>query len=162
MTFIAPGVVQTQSPVDYDHVWWSIRYPELAAWVEPGHARGYFDLACLYLDNTSCSPVRNVSRRQTLLGLLTAHVAALNAPINGQTPSPLVGRVTNVAEGSVNIATDYPQEPGAEWYAQTKYGAMYWAAVAGLRRARYYPGPQPFRENGFALPTGRMIVGRRV
>lgn len=161
MTIVSPGAPQTESPVSYDHTWWSIRYPELAAWTSPGMAQGYFDLACLYLDNTGCSPARDVPRRQLLLGLLTAHVAALNAPLNGAAPSGLVGRINSASEGSVTVAVDYPQEPGAEWYAQTKYGAMYWAATAGLRMGgRYYPGPQPFRENGTALPVGRMIVGR--
>jgi hypothetical protein len=161
VTLTTAGAPQTESPVAYDHTWWSVRYPDLAAWTSPGQAQNYFDMACLFLDNTGCSPARNVPQRQFLLGLLTAHIAALNAPLNGQAAGTGVGRVASAGEGSVNVSFDYPQEPGAEWYTQTKYGAMYWAATAGLRMGgRYYPGPQPFREVGTALPVGRMIVGR--
>jgi hypothetical protein len=163
LTLVSPGAPQTESPVAYDHTWWSVRYPELAAWTSPGAAQGYFDLAQLYLDNTACSPARDVGRRQILLGLLVAHIAALNAPINGVASGVAAGRVASAGEGSVNVSFDYPQEPGAEWYTQTKYGAAYWAATAGLRMGgRYYPGPQPFREGGAYLPAGRMLVGRRL
>ena len=145
---VMSGAVQTGTgvPVVWDYAWWQLRYPDLATWTGPGAAEGYFEIATMYLDNTATSVVQDTGRRQILLGMLVAHIAQLNAPLNGQPPSTLVGRVASAAEGSVNVAVEYPPVPNAEWFTQTKWGAMYWAATAIYRHARYYPGPQPFRE----------------
>ncbi|MBS0990103.1 DUF4054 domain-containing protein, partial [Acetobacter okinawensis] len=53
----------------------------------------------------------------------------------------LVGRVASASRGSVSVTTDYahPSERVA-WFAQTPYGAAFWAATRGLRQARYIPG----------------------
>ena len=78
-----------------------------------------------------------------LLNMLTAHIAALNAPLGGQPSSPLVGRVSNATEGTVTVATDNQYPPGSvQWYQQTKYGAAFWAASAQYRTAIYAPGPR--------------------
>jgi hypothetical protein len=76
--------------------------------------------------------------------MVTAHIAALNAPIGGQPSSPLVGRINNATEGTISVQTqmDYPAG-SAQWFVQTKYGAAYWAATAGFRTMRYLgPGQQ--------------------
>lgn len=172
----APGVVQTVGPVVFDYAWWAARYPELATWCSPEIAGSYFDLATLYLDNSDGggtpavipwlglaagsraggSPVTDIPRRQMLLGLLTSHIAALNAPLNGQASPTTVGRIASAGEGTVNVSFAYPEVAGAEWFVQTKYGAAYWAATARYRTARYYPGPQPFgRGAGFYSGRGR-------
>jgi hypothetical protein len=158
---MAGGAVQTVGPVQFDYTWFQTRYPDLARWCSPDMAQGYFDLATLYLDNTDVgtppsqvlgygfvgcryggSPVTNIPQRQILLGLLTAHVAALNAPLNGQPSSTLVGRISSATEGSVSVTVDYPQVAGAEWYSLTKYGLQFWSATARYRRGGlYFPGP---------------------
>ena len=141
------GETQTTSPVTFDYTWWQFRYPELAEWCSPGMAQGYFEVATGYLDNTDASPVRDIRRRQILLGMLTSHIAALNAPVNGQQSPTGVGRVSAATQGSVSVTFDYPETAGAEWFTQTKYGAAFWQATARYRRARYHPGPQRFSQD---------------
>ena len=136
-------------------------------WVSPAMAQNFFDLATLYLDNTDggsqpyttpfgvCgsravgSPVRNIAHRQILLGLLTAHFAALNAPLNGQPSPTTVGRIGSASEGSVSISMDYPQIAGAEFWGQSKYGMQFWQATARYRLGKYFPAP----------PRGRYLYG---
>jgi hypothetical protein len=163
------GTVQTVGPVYFDYKWWAIRYPDLAEWCSAGQAQGYFDIATLYCDNTDngtptpamCDlwmalgmlgyppiggPIQNISRRQILLGLLTAHVAALNAPIDGNPPRSLVGRISNASEGSISVAVDYPQNPNEAWFNQTKHGAAFLKATGQYRFPQYFPGPGALRD----------------
>jgi hypothetical protein len=117
-----------------------IRYPEFAS-VDPGLLQAYFDEATIYLSNTECSVVRNIEPRALLLNMLVAHIAAINAGVNGQPASPLVGRVNTATEGSVSVGTAMDGVPGtAAWFMQTKYGSSYWQATAQYRTARYIPG----------------------
>ncbi|CAG4889335.1 DUF4054 domain-containing protein [Paraburkholderia gardini] len=123
---------------------WSARYPELAASVSQPQAQGYFNEATLYCDNTPCSVIRDLCMRAVLLNMVTAHIAALNAPLNGEASSPLVGRISNATEGSVSVGTQLDMPAGsAQWYSQTKYGLAYWQATAQFRSMRYVPGPVP-------------------
>ena len=166
------GANQTVGPVVFDYAWFQRYYPTIAEWVDPDVAQGYFDLACVFCDNRDpgtnipfdinpiwdffgCpgsrwvgSPVRDIGIRQKLLGLLTAHIATLFAPLNGQPSPTLVGRISGATEGSVSVSVDIPQIPGAEWFVQTKYGFLFWQATAIYRTFRYIPGRQPFREYG--------------
>lgn len=133
--------------VTFSYADWSLRYPELAASVSAPLAQLYFNEASLYCDNTPTSIVRDLPTRELLLNMLTAHVASLNASLNGQESSTLVGRISNATQGSVSVATQMDLPPGsAQWFAQTKYGAAYWAATARYRTMRYVPGPVPVTE----------------
>jgi len=134
--------------VPFDYSWWSDRYPELATYTPAMVAEGYFEQATGLLDNTNLSPVTDFTRRQVLLGLLTSHIAALFAPVNGQPSPQAVGRIASASEGSVSVSFDFTTPPGAEWYAQTKYGMTYWTSTTRYRTMRYYPGPTPFRQFG--------------
>lgn len=126
----------------FDYAVWSARYPELAGFVDQPLAQAYFDEATLYLDNTDGSIVGDVSRRAVLLNMITAHIAQLNAPIDGKSSSPLVGRITNATQGSVSVAVDYgAQSASAQFWIATKYGAAYWAAMAQYRTFRYIARP---------------------
>jgi hypothetical protein len=132
--------------VAFDYSLWSARYPELAASVQPATAAAYWAEAGLYCDNTACSVITDDSaggQRAMLLGMVTAHIAAINAPLNGQPASTLVGRISNATEGSVTVATqnDYPAGT-VQWWQQTKYGAAFWAATPQFRTARYVHGPR--------------------
>ncbi|TAL90909.1 MAG: DUF4054 domain-containing protein [Candidimonas sp.] len=133
--------------VDFDYSGWSARYPEFSTSVSAGLAQQYFNEAQLYCDNTPCSPVTDASpggQRAVFLNMLTAHIAALNAPLNGQPSSPLVGRINSAAEGSVSVQTQLDMPAGtAQWYTQTKYGIAYWTATAQFRMMQYVPGPVP-------------------
>ena len=131
--------------VTFDYPTWSGQYPELAASVNGPQAQGYFNQACLYLDNTASSQVQPATpggRRETILYMLTSHMAALLAAIGGNEPTPLVGRLSNVTEGSVSIQTEMLAPMSAQWFNQTKYGAMAYQALAPYRTALYVPAPQ--------------------
>lgn len=122
---------------------WSARYPALAARVDAPLAEAYFAEAGLYLDNTDASLVADVNERGLLLNMLVAHIAALNGA-SAAAEAGLVGRINQVTEGSVTISAEYDVAPGSEkWYAQTPYGAQYWAVTAKYRTAVYVPGRQP-------------------
>lgn len=128
----------------FDYALWAARYPELAPKVAEPLAAAYFLEAGLYLDNTDASLVADASVRLLYLNMLVAHIAALN----GASPAGAagaVGRISSVTQGSVSTSFDYsiPAGSGA-WYAQTKYGAAYWAATAQYRTMQYLPGPRPF------------------
>jgi len=135
--------------VAFDYTAWSARYPELAAFVAEPMAQAYFNEAQLYCDNTPCSPIHDDSvggQRSVILNMATAHIAAINAPLNNQPSSPLVGRISNATEGSVSVQTENLYPPGTvQFWQQTKYGAAFWAATTQFRTFRYvapvrYPG----------------------
>jgi hypothetical protein len=169
---VSGGTTPAADPnvVVFDYPHWMARYPEFAGVTQP-RAEGFFDEACIYCDNTACSPVPAQQPRATYLEMLTAHIAALNggldscgqiAPGQGQ---GLVGRITSASEGSVSVSTEYPvagDGPNAAWYNQTRYGAAFWVATAQYRTFRYYLGPQPFPEANNAMPfAGRLGTWRR-
>lgn len=137
----------TTGVVTFSYSDWSTRYPELATSVNPATAQLYFNEAQLYCDNTATSLITDVSQggeRETLLNMVTAHIAALNAPINFQPSSPLVGRINSATQGSVSVQTQMDVAPGsAQWYAQTKYGIAFWQATAKYRMMTYVPGRVP-------------------
>ncbi|PVX61241.1 DUF4054 domain-containing protein [Paraburkholderia unamae] len=126
---------------------WSARYPELATSIYEALAQLYFNEAQLYCDNTPTSLIRDTSpggERELLLNMMTAHIAALNAPLNGQPSSPLVGRISGASEGSVSVQSQNDYPPGTvQWYQQTKYGAAFWAATMKYRTMLYTRGPVP-------------------
>lgn len=132
--------------VTFSYADWSARYPELAASVTAQTAQLYFNEAQLYCDNTPTSLITDTSQggeREMLLNMVTAHIAALNAPLNGQPSSPLVGRISNATQGSVSVQTDFQVPGSAAWFAQTKYGAAYWQATTKYRSMLYVRGPVP-------------------
>ena len=147
----------TSPAVVFNYAAWAALYPELSASVNSAQATGYFQQAQLYCDNSACSIIDNSSpvyERTTLLNLVTAHIAQLFAPLNGQPSPTLVGRISSAGEGSVNVSVDMQYPPGsAQWFMQTKYGAMFWQGSSKYRTMRYVPGPRPAGN-----PYGRNIV----
>jgi hypothetical protein len=126
-----------------DYVQWATLYPELSA-VSHAQATAYFGLATVYLDNTDASPVRDVAKRTLILGMVTAHLAALAALAAGsdrQSPAP-VGRMSSASEGSASASFDFRICDGGAWWAQTQYGIAAWQATAACRTARYVTGRQ--------------------
>jgi hypothetical protein len=139
--------------VVFDYAGWIARYPEFAT-LPQATAQALFNEAGLYCDNTACSPITDDSvggQRSMLLWMVTAHIAALNFGVGGESASPLVGRVNSASEGSVSVAAQMDVAPGsAQGFAQTKYGAAFWQATAQFRTMFYCPGPAPV-SNPFSL-----------
>ena len=126
--------------VVFDPFAFKIRYPEFNN--VPNNRLGmFFQEATLYLSNAPNSPVQCLSRRTTLLNMLTAHVAFLAGALSptGQ-PAP-VGRVSDATEGSVSVSLNYTEAtPGSgPWFNQTQYGASFWQATTNLRGFKYIP-----------------------
>lgn len=136
--------------VSFSYQDWLAAYPSFAGRVSAGQAEGFFQLAELILNNTGSSPVRNVTKRRTLLWLLVAHQAQLFAtdattqsgdPSTGSPAAPPVGRISSATQGAVSITLDgsaLPRQAG--WFSQTQYGLIFWQATASLRQMRFLPG----------------------
>jgi hypothetical protein len=143
-------------PVVFNYATWIARYPEFSC-ISQALAQEYFNEANLYCANNTCNPAFSSGTLPTLLNMLTAHIASLNAPLaSGQPSSSIVGRVDQAAEGSVNVHADMGDadagSPSQAWYLQTKYGAAYWYATAVYRTARYVANPTIVPD---AIFTGR-------
>lgn len=112
-------------------------FPAFAT-VPPGALTNNFNLACLQLDNTCGSVVRDATTRAALLNLITAHITALLNGVGGDPPAGTVGRISSAQQGSVNVQTEFAtQSEAAAYYVQTPWGAQYWQSTARFRTARY-------------------------
>ena len=131
--------------VVFDPAAFKARYTEFAAVADPTLA-ACFDEAGLYLSNTDNSPVQNLTRRATLLNMLTAHVAYLGGLLSADGMPRPVGRVSQASEGSVSAAFEgVPPTPGSgAWFQQSQYGAAFWQATSSLRGMRYIPCPTKY------------------
>ncbi len=126
--------------VTFDVTAFKAAYPEFST-VTESVLDGYFAQATIQLDPTDSSRVTDQAQRTILLYLLVAHLAMLFSGANGVSPTSLVGRVTQATQGSVFVGVgDVFKNSNALWYAQTKYGAMYWQLTSPFRRAVYVPG----------------------
>jgi hypothetical protein len=155
--------------VTFDPVAFVAAFPDFAGCSAP-QLTGYFNRATLLFANAGWTGA--LPQAPTLLDLLTAHIAWLNAPrdangnpsSSGQPASELVGRITNASEGSVSVQVDMGEatagSPSQPWYLQTKWGSEYWAATAQFRTA--FPVIRPRVPPGLAgsypfYPRGRFI-----
>ena len=127
--------------VTFDYQQFITRYPEFAYLSEPLIMEYYLE-ATIFHRNDGGGPVRDPTAQLVYLNMMTAHIAALNAPTAaGGAASNLVGRISTASEGSVSVGTENPYPPGApSWYQQTKYGSAYWNATKPYRTARYIRG----------------------
>jgi hypothetical protein len=126
----------------FDYGAWILRFPEFSAAVSPPLAAAYFAEATLYVSNDDCSRVQDATQRALILNLTTAHIAALNAPVNEGESQSLVGRISNASEGSVSVATELKTPDSAAWWAQTKYGLQAWQAMRPFCMGVYVPAPR--------------------
>jgi hypothetical protein len=127
----------------FEYQTWAFQFPELAVSVPPGQAAGYFARACNFISNTPRSRIQDIPTRTALLYLATAHIAAMNATVNGQAPSNLVGRISSATEGSVSVSTEMTAPGSAGWWATTRYGYECWSAMAPYRTFHYAANPRP-------------------
>ena len=134
----------------FDAPTFKLRYPEFAT-VDAALLGLYANEATLYLANDGSGPVQNAGQQLSLLNMVVAHIAKINATVNGQAPSGLVGRVSSASEGSVSVSVEgAPASGSSAWFMQTTYGAQFWAATAPYRTARYIPSyPQGTFPSGF-------------
>ncbi|MGO9304222.1 MAG: DUF4054 domain-containing protein [Candidatus Korobacteraceae bacterium] len=139
--------------VQFNYQTWLARYPEFSGVPEP-LAQEYFNEAGLYFAN--CGWTGALPQAPTLLNMLTAHIAQLNAPLGGKPSPQTVGRVSGAGQGSVNVQLDMGDanagSPSQAWYMQTKYGSAYWYATAQFRTARYAARPTRVAEGVY--PAG--------
>lgn len=127
--------------ISFDSTTFLLRFPAFQG-LSAALLQLYFNEACVLLDPTDSSVVKDATVRQSLLYLLTAHIAQVNqgltASCGGQSSQALVGRVTSASQGSVSVSTDFGSVTSAQaWYAQTPYGAQYWVMSAKYRSLRY-------------------------
>jgi hypothetical protein len=116
------------------------RFPAYAT-QDPNYLQALFNEAGLYVDNTDCSVICNVTLRAMILNLTLAHLLALYATVNGQTPSTIPGRISDATQGSVSVGATLDYPPGsAQWWASSVPGAAAYAALTPYRTARYFPG----------------------
>lgn len=127
------------------------RYPEFTAAynANPALFTSLFAEAGLYLNNTSCSVVKDVVRRGMLLNMLVAHIAFIGGVLTADGQPKPVGMVQSATQGSVSASFAYPlPAPGSgEWFAQSQYGIAFWQATTSYRSATY--SPQPTQVTGF-------------
>lgn len=107
-----------------------------------GQLANWFSMAESYLNNTKCSLVKDLKERKTLLYLLVAHMATLEAQIASGNSG--VGRVSSATEGTVSVSLDYgTMNDNERWYLQTPYGATYWQMIKKYRSFWYRLGIKP-------------------
>ncbi|GBQ07293.1 DUF4054 domain-containing protein [Saccharibacter floricola] len=140
----------TAGVVEFSYTDWAAAFPDLAQSVKEPQARMLFRQACLFLNNTAFSMVKDVEERQDLLWLLMAHIAQLGLNASGSGRSGTqggVGRIASASRGSVSVSFDGAGLPSkAGWFTQTQYGLTYWQATAQYRQMRMIPGrPHPAR-----------------
>jgi Protein of unknown function (DUF4054) len=141
---------------------WSGYYPSLAPYIDEAAFNNCFNLAQLYQANDGSGPINDPLTAIRLMGLMIAHIAVLTYPTTGPVPggsqppdpvSPLVGRISNATEGSVNVAAQNDYPPGsAQWFQQSVWGSAWWEATAQFRTMRYAPsriGIGPYGPFGF-------------
>lgn len=118
-----------------------VAFPEFAS-IADARLTLQFNNATLLLNNSCGSYVCDAPKREHLLNLLTAHLAALFDGVNGAGATGAVGRVASATEGTVSAQLEMPTVPNAAWYQQTQWGALYWTATA-MYRSFVYVAPPP-------------------
>lgn len=131
--------------VAFDPAAFIAQFPAFAS-VPPDTLTSYFNMATLYLSNSPCSIVQDLTTRAQLLNLITAHIAFLMgraAGSNGDNAA-LVGQIASAGEGSVNVSLVAVQAKNAAFWTQSQYGFMFWQMALPYRTFRYMPAPQPY------------------
>lgn len=139
--------------VTFDYTSWVTGYPQFSTIPQATVTGVILELAEGFCVNNGGGPVTDLALQTNLLNLAVAHVAALFFGVNGQTPSGLVGRISDATEGSVSVRADFPSTPNSAWYNQTPWGALFWQLTAFARTMRYVPGAQ-FSQHGGGLFGG--------
>jgi len=108
-------------------------------------------------DGGSPIPTQYVDTQTQALYWLTAHICQLLYGSVSQPATPgLLGRVSDAAEGTVHVGTEYmPMTPTNAWFNQTQFGAFYWQLILPWRLGFYVPKitplVQPFANMGLGF-----------
>jgi len=132
------GVIAT-----FDYTAWIGLFPQFSNVPQNTVTGLILPVAVQYIRNDGGGPVNDMTLQTQLINLMVAHVAQLLFGSTTQPLSPLVGRISSAAEGSVNVATDFPATPSNAWFIQTQYGAMFWQMSLPFRLGRYFPKITP-------------------
>lgn len=143
--------------VTFDPTLWLASYPEFDQTILTAPVlQRLFRQATLYQANDGSGPIDDVTEAATLLDMLVAHLAFIeygttqSVPGGGSGGSPVVGRISGAAQGSVSFQTENQYPPGtAQWFQQSKYGSAWYAATMAYRTMRYITkfnrfGPNPY------------------
>jgi hypothetical protein len=156
-------------PVVFSYANFVAAYPEFAACSDP-QLQNYFDMSDAFFGNDTTNPAfgLGVDRMTRLAYMLTAHIAWLMAPrdgqgnpsANGKPAAQTVGQITSASEGSVSVGLAEVAKGGANelaaWFAQTKYGFMFWQSTSQFRTAVYLANPTFVPSSIYPLfPRGR-------
>ena len=119
-------------------------YPEFSN-VSDSAANFLFQAATYYLDNSAYSVVTDETKREFLLYLLMAHLAAMqygdNSGNGGNGTKGMVGRLASASEGTVSVSSALDgADTGSSWFTQTMYGYNFWTLTSVYRRGVYYTG----------------------
>jgi hypothetical protein len=140
-------------PVVFNATDFKASYPEFAA-VGDSLLGDYFLMSDAFFKNDGTNPfVGDVSRMTRIAYMCTAHIAWLFSPrdaqgnpaATGQAAPQTVGQITNASEGSVSVGLKDVASGANElaaWFAQTKYGFMFWQATAQTRTMRVVVAPR--------------------
>lgn len=123
-------------------------YPKITA--TDAQLEMFFLEAELLFNNTEHSCVKDVNKRKIYLYLIVAHLATLQAQVDAG--NALVGRISSATEGSVSVSSDYGTlGKNEKYWAQTPYGAKYWALTAPFRTSLYVVSnfPMPVDRRGY-------------
>ena len=138
-------MTETTPPVVFNYQEWQEMFPALAGIPDSQVINNFWVRAQGICANSLTNPVAGLpaGTLKLALYLLTAHIAQLNAPLDGQPASTLVGRINSATQGSVTVQADYATDggPSEAWFSQTKYGAEYWTLTARTRTAFYIARP---------------------
>lgn len=128
--------------VAFDPAAFIVQFPAFAA-VPVDTLTSDFNMAMLYLNNTPCSIVQDLTTRTALLDLITAHIAFLlgRAGAGDGSGAAVVGQMTSASEGTVSAAFAPVQAKSAAFWAQSQYGMMFWQMALPYRTFRYMPAP---------------------
>lgn len=98
--------------------------------------KGCFNRAEMYVNNTSCSVINNVTTRKIMLYMLTAHITTLT--IQSTNGDWYAGVISSATEGSTSIGLVTPNVTKRNaWYMKTPFGQEYWEMTAKYRTFQY-------------------------
>ena len=108
-------------------------YPQLSKFTD-AQLQNFFYQAEMLFNNTKCSFIKDLGRREMLLFMIMAHLAQLQSNIDAGNST--VGRVSSASEGSVSVSLDYGTvSNSSRWWIQTPYGAQYWQFISQYKTA---------------------------
>ncbi|WP_227242409.1 DUF4054 domain-containing protein [Paraburkholderia caribensis] len=128
--------------VEFDPAAFIVQFPAFAS-VPADTLTSYFNMAVMYLNNSPCSVVQDLTIRAQLLNLITAHIAFLlgRASAGDGSNAAAVGQIASAGEGTVNASFVAVQAQNAAFWAQSEYGFMFWQMALPYRTFRYFPAP---------------------